>query len=92
MLGDGQALTAFTAASVDDGAATTCSHAGAKANLAEALFAVWSESWLHRCKVLKGSAEVPDQPLTVKASLEIPQLIWLKITVSTAQFLFTITP
>ena len=79
-LGDGQALAALAAASVNDGAAPTSSHAGAEANLAEALFAVWSESRLHRCEVLKGSAEVPDQPAPVKAPLGLGAVICLSST------------
>lgn len=45
--GDREALTAFAAAGVDDGAATTSSHAGTEANFTDALFAVWTEGGLH---------------------------------------------
>jgi hypothetical protein len=66
---DGEALTAFAAAGVDHGAATTGGHAGAKPNFAGALFVMWSESRLHRCLSFKGPAEVPERTPHVKGSL-----------------------
>jgi len=62
----GKALAAFAAAGVDHRAATTGSHAGAKPDLAGALFVMWSEGGLHRFKSLKGSAGLPDAISPVK--------------------------
>ena len=67
----GKALTALTAAVINNGAATTGGHTGTKPDLAGALFVMWSEGGLHRCLSFKGPAEVPDGNSYVKAPLKM---------------------
>lgn len=68
---DGETLASLAATGVDDGAAALGGHAGPKADLADALFAVWTEGGLHRCKSLKGPTEVPHAPSAVKVRLSV---------------------
>ena len=68
--GDRKALTPFTAAGIDDRAATTSSHAGTEANFTDALFAVWSEGGLHLSLSFKGPTEVPDRSPSVKGPMK----------------------
>ena len=51
---DRQALTALATTRIDDLATTLGGHTGAEADLTDALFAVRTESGLHRRKTLKG--------------------------------------